>query len=182
MHRRILVQSLGAVALVATLGGCAGGGSVQPDRSVFSLDGNYQRYAFDFPIEEAFDRTVKVFKEAGYRLDVADRATGQISGERSKSDDNAPASDKGLKFYALIIPTTDGQSEVAIKIVQIIKQGSIMGGAKTEIIVNDAQMYQYTFRRIANLNFNNPAAAQSLSGGARPVAPSRGRMELPPRQ
>lgn len=182
MHSRILVQSLGAVALVATLGGCAGGGSVQPDRSVFSLDGNYQRYPFNLPIEEAFDRTVKVFKEAGYRLDVADRATGQISGERSKADEKAPSSDKGLKFYALIIPTTDGQSEVAIKIVQIIKQGSIMGGAKTEIIVNDAQMYQYTFRRIANLDFSNPAAQQPYSGVTRPVAPSRSRTELPPRQ
>ena len=64
---------------------------------MFLLDGSYQRYAFNLPIEEAFDRTVRVFKEAGYRLDVADRATGQINGERSKADEKAPSSDKGPK-------------------------------------------------------------------------------------
>lgn len=170
------------VALVATLGSCAGGGAVQPDRSVFLLDGNYQRYAFNLPLEEAFDRTVRVFKEAGYRLDVADRATGQTSGERSKADEKAPSSDKGLKFYALIIPTADGQSEVAIKIVQIIKQGSIMGGARTEIIVSDPQMYQYTFRRISGQDVNTSVAQQSYSGVTGSVAPSRSRTELPPRQ
>jgi hypothetical protein len=43
------------------------------------------------------------------------------------------------------------QSQVAIKIIQIIRTSSTVGGAKTEIIVNDPQMYQYTFRRIADV-------------------------------
>ena len=155
MNIRYFFQGVCAALFLFALGGCATGGSVQPDRSIFSLDGNYQRYEFGFPIEDAFDRTVKVFKEAGYELDVADRATGQISGERIKSDAKARSSDKGLKFYALIIPANQGGSQIAIKIVQIIKQGSIVGSAKTEIIVSDAQMYQYTFSRIEGLNSEN---------------------------
>ncbi len=158
MKHGFTAHTITALALLAPLGGCATSGAVQPDRSVFTLDGNYQRYEFGFPIEETFDRTAKVFKEAGYKLDVVDRATGQISGERSKAADSTSVSEKGLKFYALIIPTSAGQSQVAIKIVQIIKQGSIIGGAKTEIIVNDPQMYQYTFRRIADMNLSNPAS------------------------
>jgi hypothetical protein len=178
MQKRFLVLSLWALSLVPALSGCATGGPVQPDRSLFSLDGNYQRFGYAFPIEETFDRTVRVFKEAGYRLDVADRATGQISGERNKVSDTDSSSNKGLKFYAMILPTSAGQSEVALKIVQIIKQGSIVGGAKTEIIVNDAQMYQYAFRRIADLNFSNAAALQPYNPTARPAAPARG--NLPP--
>jgi len=65
----------------------------------------------------------------------------RLRGERNKVSDTDHLSNKGLKFYAMILPTSAGQSEVALKIVQIIKQGSIVGGAKTEIIVDDAQMY-----------------------------------------
>ncbi len=170
MQKRFLAPSLWALSLIPALSGCATGGAVQPDRSIFSLDGNYQRFGYAFPIEETFDRTVQVFKEAGYRLDVADRATGQISGERSKASGTISASNKGLKFYAMVLPTSAGQSEVAVKIVQIIKQGSIVGGAQTEIIVNDAQMYQYAFHRIADLNFGNAAASQPYNPSARPAA------------
>ena len=53
------------------------------------------------PIEDTFDRTVLVFKEAGYKLDVIDRATGQISGRRGATGDKGSVKDKDLKFYAL---------------------------------------------------------------------------------
>lgn len=180
MKQKMLLPRMLAVVLTSTLTACASGGAVQPDRSVFSLDGNYQRYEYGFPIEETFDRTIKVFKEAGYRFDVVDRATGQISGERARSNDGGSNSDKGLKFYALVLPTPAGQSQVAVKIVQVIKQGSIVGSAKTEIIVNDAQMYQYAFRRIADVDLASPTAprpvgpaAQQAPGqwNAQPAAP-----------
>jgi hypothetical protein len=182
MNHNLPLRSLCALALVAALGGCMTSGAVQPDRSVFTLDGNYQRYTLPFPIEETFDRTVRVFKEAGYRLDVVDRATGQISGERSRVADSAPASDKGLKFYALVVPTSTAQSQVAIKIVQIIRQGSVIGGAKTEIIVNDPQMYQYTFHRISDADPANPAAQPLANPGARTARPDwSGAQSLPQR-
>lgn len=159
MQTRAFIHVLFSAHLMVVLSGCASSGSVQPDRSVFSLDGNYQRFDYVFPIEETFDRTVKVFKEAGYRLDVADRATGQISGERSKSDDKARVSDKGLKFYALVVPNVQGRSQIAIKIVQIIKQDSMLGGAKTEIIVSDPNMYQYVFSRINSIPYGDDLTA-----------------------
>ena len=84
-----------------------GGGAIQPDRSVFGLDGNYQRFEYAMDIEEAFDRTAKVFQEAGYRLDVADRATGEISGQRGRV--GGASTDKGRKFYALILPASQGR-------------------------------------------------------------------------
>lgn len=143
---------LGAVglALASTLSGCAGGPAIQPDRSIFNLDNNYQRYSYQMAIEDTFDRTVSVFRESGYRLDVVDRATGQISGQRGATGDKGSSSDKDLKFYALVLPRGDG-SELGIKIVQVIKSGPL-GGAKAEMIVNDKQMYQYTFKRIENVN------------------------------
>lgn len=174
MKQNFSNRSLFVLALVSALGGCATGGAVQPDRSVFSLDGNYQRYEYDFPIEETFDRTVKVFREAGYRLDVIDRATGQISGERGRAGEGTSSSDKGLKFYALVLPTAGGQSQVAVKIVQVIKQGSIVGGSKTEIIVSDSQMYQYTFRRIAGADVAYPGQ-QPYGAAPQSGAPAGGK-------
>ena len=141
---------IGGVSLLLTtlLAGCAGGSALQPDRSIFSLDNNYQRFGYVMPIEETFDRTVLVFKEAGYKLDVIDRATGQISGRRGATGDKNSATDKDLKFYALVLPKGTG-SELGIKIVQIIKSGAL-GTSKAELTVNDGQMYQYAFRRIEN--------------------------------
>ncbi len=101
------------------------------------------------PIEETFDRTVTIFKEAGYKLDVIDRATGQVSGRRGATGDKGSVTDKDLKFYALVLPK-DGGSELGIKIVQVIKSGAL-GTSKAELIVNDPQMYQYAFRRIGNV-------------------------------
>ncbi len=128
---------------------CAGGSALQPDRSIFSLDNNYQRFSYPMAIEETFDRTLTVFKEAGYKLDVIDRATGQISGRRGATGDKSSRSDKDLKFYALVLPK-DNESELSIKIVQIIKSGSL-GTSRAELIVNDPQMYQYAFSRIGNI-------------------------------
>lgn len=130
------------------LSACAGGSALQPDRSIFNLDNNYQRFAYIMPIEETFDRTVTVFKEAGYKLDVIDRATGQISGRRGATGDKGSFTDKDLKFYALVIPKGGG-SELGIKIVQVIKSGTL-NTSKAELIVSDPQMYQYTFKRIEN--------------------------------
>jgi hypothetical protein len=154
------------------LSGCATGSALQPDRSIFSLDANYQRYSYPMSIEDTFDRTVTVFKEAGYRLDVIDRATGQISGRRGATGDKGTSSDKDLKFYALVLPRGDG-SELGVKIVQVIASGTL-GSSRAELIVNDAQMYQYAFRRVANL----PARTSAL-----PASPAMGQRkeELPAR-
>jgi hypothetical protein len=154
----LLAMLAGGVGLT----GCAGGSALQPDRSIFNLDSNYQRHSYDLAIEETFDRTVAVFKEAGYRLDVIDRATGQISGRRGATGDKGSVTDKDLKFYALILPK-DGGSELGIKIVQVIRSGAL-STARAELIVNDPQMYQYTFRRIesSKANANAPAPAPSL--------------------
>ena len=158
MSQRFIARFAAAAALGLPLVACSTGGAIQPDRSVFSLDGNYQRCQYGFPIEETFDRTVKVFKEAGYHLDVVDRATGQISGLRGNTGTNTN-SEKGLKFYALVLPTSTGQSQVGVKIVQIIEHGSVLNKSRTEIIVSDPQMYQYMFRRIADIEENTAAYA-----------------------
>lgn len=139
---------------------CAGGAALQPDRSIFSLDNNYQRHAYEMPIEETFDRTVTMFKEAGYRLDVIDRATGQISGHRGTSGDKGSKTDKDLKFYALVLPRAAG-SELGVKIVQVIKSGTL-GTSKAELIVNDPSMYQFAFRRIETFG-SQAAPAQALA-------------------
>lgn len=135
---------------VAMISACAGGTALQPDRSIFSLDSNYQRFTYSMPIEETFDRTVAVFKEAGYKLDVVDRATGQISGRRGATGDKGASSDKDLKFYALVLPK-GADSELGVKVVQILKSGPL-GSSNAELILSDPQMYQYTFRRIENRN------------------------------
>jgi hypothetical protein len=105
--RRAAVVSLGRFGAIlipfAMISACAGGAALQPDRSVFSLDSNYQRFTYFMPIEETFDRTVAVFKEAGYKLDVVDRATGQISGRRGATGDKGASSDKDLKFSTRLL-------------------------------------------------------------------------------
>ena len=144
--RPSVLRLLCSLTVCLALTGCAGGAALQPDRSIFALDNSYQRMAYDLSIEAAFDRTVSVFQAAGYRLDVIDRATGQISGRRGAAGNKLASSDKDLKFYAVVLPEREG-SVLALKIVQVIK-GGMLGGATAEIIVNEALMYQYTFRRI----------------------------------
>ncbi|NCU11570.1 MAG: hypothetical protein GXC70_05325 [Sphingomonadaceae bacterium] len=160
-------------ALLYLLPGCSTGAAIQPDRSVFMLDNNYQRHSYPWPIETTFDQTVATFRESGYRLDVADRATGQLSGRRGKTGDKGVAADKDLKFYALVLPREDGTSELGIKIVQVIKSGPF-GSSQAEIIVSDPQMYRYLFRRIET--------APSQKAAALPDPASTGTAsELPPR-
>ena len=148
---RLVLAALMSFALSA----CSSGSALQPDRSIFSLDNNYQRYAYSAPIETTFEQTVAVFKEAGYKLDVIDRATGQISGTRGASGDKGSPSDKDLKFYALVLPKGSG-SELGIKIVQVLRRGPL-GSSRAELIVNDAMMYQYLFRRVENASAPVPS-------------------------
>ena len=131
------------------IAGCAGGVALQPDRSIFALDNSYQRMTYDRPIEDMFDRTVAVFQEAGYRLDLIDRATGQISGQRGAAGNKQANTDKDLKFYAVVLPEGEG-TVLALKIVQVIKGGAF-GGPTAEIIVNEALLYKYAFRRIGTV-------------------------------
>lgn len=107
------------------------------------------------PIETTFEQTVAVFKDAGYKLDVIDRATGQVSGKRGASGDKGSATDKDLKFYALVLPRGSG-SELGIKIVQVIRRGTF-GTSSAELIVNDRQMYEFAFKRIENSTPTSPA-------------------------
>ncbi len=137
-----------AAALALPLASCGGGAAIQPDRSVFGLDNTYQRYAYDQPIEATFDNAVAVFREAGYRMDVIDRATGQISGQRGPTGDKGTSTDKELKFYALVMPHERG-SQLSLRIVQMVG-GSALGGAKAELILSEAQLYQYAFVTIEN--------------------------------
>ena len=143
-NRRLAI----AVALAFPLASCGGSAAIQPDRSVFGLDNSYQRYAYDQPIEATFDTAVAVFREAGYRLDVVDRATGQISGQRGPTGDKGTSTDKELKFYALVMPHERG-SQLSLRIVQIVGGGPL-GGAKAELILSEPQLYQYAFVTIAN--------------------------------
>lgn len=163
------ILRLGAtLAPAMLLTACAGGTALQPDRSIFSLDNNYQRHDFAMPIEETFDRTIAVFKDAGYRLDVIDRATGQISGRRGTTGDKGSNTDKDLKFYALVLPRDSG-SELGIKIVQVIKSGTL-GTSKAELIVNDPGMYQYTFRRIENAGAKAATPSPAPAAGELPAS------------
>lgn len=157
----VFLRNSSALSAIFLISACGGGAAIQPDRSIFNLDNNYQRYGYAMPIEQTFDRTTAVFKEAGYKLDVIDRATGQISGHRGQTGDKGSASDKDLKFYALVLPRGAG-SELSVKIVQVIKSGAL-GTSKAELIVTDPQMYQFAFRRIEN------AATQASAAVATPA-------------
>jgi len=147
---QVTTRNSSLLAAVLLVSSCGGGAAIQPDRSIFNLDNNYQRYGYAMPIEQTFDRTTAVFKEAGYKLDVIDRATGQISGHRGAAGDKGSISDKDLKFYALVLPSPTG-SEVGLKIVQVIRSRAL-GASQAEIIVSDRNMYQFTFRRIENVS------------------------------
>ena len=147
--RPSLSRLLCSTTVCLLLAGCAGGVALQPDRSIFALDNSYQRMTYDRPIEDMFDRTVAVFQEAGYRLDLIDRATGQISGQRGAAGNKQANTDKDLKFYAVVLPEGEG-TVLALKIVQVIKGGAF-GGPNAEIIVNEAQLYKYAFRRIGTV-------------------------------
>jgi len=143
--------------------GCANRTPLQPDRAVFNVDGSYQRKFYNQSIETTFDRTVAVFREANYKLDIVDRATGQISGRRGKTGDKGANNDTDLRFAALILPERGG-SQVALRIVQIANQGvPIISQSKTEIVLNQPELYAYIFRRIESLTGNT---ATTMDGQA----------------
>ena len=145
MTRWKLVAGLSALALA---GGCARTEPMQPDRAVFNVDATYQRGHYGQPIEATFDHTVAVFRDAGYKLDIVDRATGQISGRRGKTGDKGTNNGTDLRFYALVLPDGSG-SQVALRIVQIASQGiPVLNQAKTEIVLNQPELYAYIFKRI----------------------------------
>ena len=154
------------------IAGCSSGSALQLDRAIFSLDNNYQRFQYSGDIEITFESTLQVFRDAGYSIDVADRATGQISGQRGASGDSRSSTDKDLKFYALILPVNSG-SQVALKVVQVVKSGAF-GSNRSEIIVNDVQMYQFAFRRIESLNSQTQSPDSSATppdyGGELPAS------------
>ncbi len=139
-------------ALLVT--GCAGRAPLQPERAVFNVDDSYQRKVYTQSIETTFDRTVAVFREADYKLDIVDRATGQISGRRGKTGDKGANNETDLRFSALILPSRGG-SQIALRIVQIANQGvPLISQSKTEIVLNQPELYAYIFRRIESLSGN----------------------------
>lgn len=153
------IAALIASVAMALVGGCARTEPMQPDRSVFNVDASYQRAQYDRPIESTFDQTVAVFREAGYTLDIVDRATGQISGRRGKTGDKGSNRDTDLRFYALVLPNDDS-SEVALRIVQIARQGiPVLTQAKTEIVLNQPELYAYIFRRIEGVSTTLPGSS-----------------------
>ncbi|RJT24513.1 hypothetical protein D5I55_03190 [Chakrabartia godavariana] len=158
----------GLVALTLATG-CARTEPMQPDRSVFNVDASYQRSHYAQPIEATFDRTVAVFREAGYKLDVIDRATGQIRGIRGKSGDKGADTGTDLRFYALVLPDGKG-SQIALRIAQISSQGiPVLAQAKTEIVLNQPELYAYIFRRIGGISSTQtPDAEADLAPQAQP--------------
>lgn len=170
MNTKFATTLISALLLTAAASGCASGGAtIQPDRLLFNIDSTYQRYAYAFPVEEAFDRTVRVFREGGYKLDVADRATGQISGARGRTGDQGAGDQKGLKFYALVLPGSGNGSEVHVKIVQIIRRGAVINNSETELIVSDPLMYRYLFKRIESVGQED--SLPTAAGAAASTAP-----------
>jgi len=145
---------LTGMAFITLMTGCAGRAPLQPDRAVFNVDASYQRKIYSLSIETTFDRTVAVFRDAGYKLDIIDRATGQISGRRGKTGDKGAPIDTDLRFSALILPEHEG-SQLALRIVQIANQGiPMLSQSKTEIVLNQPELYAYIFRRIESLSGN----------------------------
>jgi hypothetical protein len=167
MTKFTILVGMTATMLVA---GCAGRAPLQPERAVFNVDDSYQRKVYSQSIEATFDRTVAVFREANYKLDIVDRATGQISGRRGKTGDKGSANDTDLRFSALVLPNRGG-SQVALRIIQIANQGvPMISQSKTEIVLNQPELYAYIFRRIESLSGN--AVAMDEQADLAPMAES----------
>lgn len=158
---------LAGLTMMALASGCARTEPMQPDRAVFNVDASYQRAHYSQPIEATFDRTVAVFRESGYKLDIVDRATGQVSGRRGHTGDKGVKSDTDLRFYAIVLPEGEG-SQIALRIAQIASQGiPVLNQSRTEVILNQPELYAYIFRRI-----ETPAApaAQPVAADTPPAA------------
>lgn len=149
------MRHLLALALVASasmgLSACARPDSIQTDRTQFTPDDTFQRKAFSQPVVLTFDKTVTVFREAGYTLDIVDRATGQISGRRGKTGDKGAQRSDDLRFVALILPGAgDVGSVLNLKFVQVSPLGvPVISRSKAEVVLSQPELYAYVFSRIS---------------------------------
>ena len=109
------------------LAACATPNPIQTDRTVFNFDSTFQRAAYSQPIETTFDKTVTVFREAGYALDIIDRATGQIThgyippGSVVVSG-SLPSADGSHSLYcAVIVKRVDAQTRSKVSINELLR-------------------------------------------------------------
>ncbi len=176
MRHPFILMSLGALALVSA--GCSRRDPIQTDRTAFTFDSTYQRATYAQPIEATFDRTVTVFREAGYTLEIVDRATGQISGRRGKTGDKGAKTGGDMRFYAIVLPGTGSGSQLALKFVQLASVGvPIFSGAKAEVIMSQPELYAYVFRRVDGANRDAaraPIAPPALAPVGAPAAATDG--------
>lgn len=164
MRQPLALTAFSALALFAT--GCARTDPIQTDRTAFTFDATYQRSSFAQPIEATFDRTVTVFREAGYTLDIVDRATGQISGRRGKTGDKGAKSSGDLRFYAIVLPGTGNGSQLALKFAQLASVGvPLISGTKAEVIMSQPELYAYVFRRVNGANRDASSVPQPAGIG-----------------
>lgn len=162
----ILASSLAVVGAT----GCARPDAIQADRTVFSVDSTFQRMAYAQPIEKTFDRTVTVFREAGYTLDVVDRATGQISGRRGKTGDKGAKTAEDLRFFALVLPGTGSGSQLALKFAQVSRVGlPVINQTQAEVVLSQPEVYAYVFRRVGD---NSGIAAPAVDMASPANAPT----------
>ena len=141
-----------ALAACASLGlsACARPVPIDADRTQFTPDETFQTKAYSQPVVLTFDKTLTVFREAGYTLDITDRATGQISGRRGKTGDKGAQRSGDLRFVALILPGSGGVGSVLnLKFVQVTPSGvPLLQGAKAEVVLRQPELYAYVFSRI----------------------------------
>jgi hypothetical protein len=148
------MRHLLALALIASasmgLSACARPGPIQTDRTQFTPDDTFQRKTYSQPVVLTFDKTVTVFREGGYTLDIVDRATGQISGRRGKTGDKGAQRSGDLRFVALILPGSgDVGSVLNLKFVQVSPVGvPVLNRAKAEVVLTQPELYAYVFSRI----------------------------------
>ena len=148
------MRQLFVLALVAASGlwvsACARPDSIQTDRTQFTPDDTFQRKTYSQPVVLTFDKTVAVFREAGYTLDIVDRASGQISGRRGKTGDKDAQRSDDLRFVALVLPGSgDVGSILTLKFVQVSPVGvPVLNRAKAEVVLTQPELYAYVFSRI----------------------------------
>ena len=141
---------LSTALLVLASAGCARNEPIQTDRAAFTFHSTYQRAGYTQPIEATFDKTVAVFRESGYVLDIVDRATGQISGRRGKTGDKGSKNQVALRFFALVMPGPGQGSQLALKFTQVASVGlPVINQTKAEVILSQPELYAYVFRRVA---------------------------------
>ena len=146
------------------LAACATPNPIQTDRTVFNFDSTFQRAAYSQPIETTFDKTVTVFREAGYALDIIDRATGQISGQRGKTGDKGASKNNDMRFVALVLPGVGGGSQLALKFVQVSNVGvPVINRTQAEVVLSQPELYSYVFRRVDGATRGMEAAPAAMA-------------------